>query len=113
MHEVSLMKNALAIALTEAKNQGATQIHSLKINVGELSGVVPEALKFAFDVVVRETIAQGAKLELEIIPVTCYCPHCCLTFHPFGWCHACPQCHHISTQILQGRELELASLEVS
>lgn len=82
MYEVSLMENALAIALTQAKSQGAKQIHCLKMNVGELSGVVPEALEFAFDVVVRGSIAQGAKLKIERIPVTCYCLSCNLTFYP-------------------------------
>ena len=53
MHEISLMENTLATALTQARNQGATHIHSLKMNVGQLSGVVPDALEFAFDIVAK------------------------------------------------------------
>lgn len=113
MHEISLMENTLATALTQARNQGATHIHSLKMNVGQLSGVVPDALEFAFDIVTKGTIAQEAKLEIELIPVTCYCPQCNLSFTPPDELYQCPQCFQISTLILQGRELELASLEVS
>lgn len=113
MHEISLMQAALSIALDQAKAKGASRIHCLKLQVGRLSGVVPEALAFAFDVVSAGTAAEGAELSLEAIPALCYCPHCKQEFYPADWVYECPECHRISTDIRQGQDLELVSLEVS
>lgn len=113
MHEVSLMAQTLEIALDCAKQRDATQIHRLKLRVGRLSGVVPEALTFAFDVVTKDTIAQNAQLEIETVPARCYCDRCQIEFQPDDIIFTCPHCHQTSTQVLSGKELELASLEVS
>ena len=59
MHEVGVMQSALEIALEQAGRQGASRIDCIALRVGPLSGVVPEALEFAFDVVARGTIAAG------------------------------------------------------
>ena len=113
MHEVSLMSNTLDIALAHAQQQGATKIHLIKMRVGALSGVVPDALEFAFDICTQGTIAEGAKLEMDYINVSCYCPNCSINFQPDDVIYECPQCHQISADIRQGKELELTSLEVS
>lgn len=113
MHEISLMEATLAIALEHTQAQGASKIHHITLNVGELSGVVPEALAFAFDVVSEGTPAEGAKLTLDNISTLCHCPHCHRDFHPVGWVYECPHCQQISADIRQGQALELASLEIS
>ncbi len=113
MHEVSIMTQTLEIALDNACQQGANKIHRLKMRIGAMSGVVPEALNFAFGVVTEGTIAQGANLEIEIVPVICFCPHCQIEFQPPDLFYECPQCTHLSNKIIAGREIELTSLEVS
>ena len=113
MHEVGLMQTALTMALNHAQAVGASRIHDLTLRVGMASGVVPEALAFAFDIVSAGTAAEGAELRLETIPTRCYCPHCQQEFQPADWVYECPNCHDISTDIRQGQDLELASLEVS
>ncbi|MBE9069837.1 hydrogenase maturation nickel metallochaperone HypA [Leptolyngbya cf. ectocarpi LEGE 11479] len=113
MHEISLMQAALTVALDHAQAQGAQHIHRLQLQVGDLSGVDPEALAFAFDVVTRGTLAEKAELELIPVPVVCYCSSCQQMFQPLDWVYECPCCHQLSTDIRQGRTLELASLEIS
>lgn len=113
MHEVSLLENTLELAVGYAQKQGASQIHRLTLRVGELSGVIPEALRFAFEIVVQGTMAETAKLDIETIPAICYCPTCQQKFQPTDWIYECPQCHQLCTEILQGRDLELVSLEIS
>ena len=113
MHEVSLMEQTLAIAFAHAGRQNASKIHWLKMRIGAISGVVPEALQFAFDVVTEGTIAQGAKLEIEMVPVTCFCPKCDVEFKPDRLFYECPQCGSLSSKIVTGKEIELTSLEVS
>jgi hydrogenase nickel incorporation protein HypA/HybF len=112
MHEVSIMENTLESAIAEAQRHGATKIRSLTLDIGELSGVIPEALEFAFDVLIRGTMAENARLEINKIPVVCYCPHCDRNFQPNNYIYECPQCQKISNIIIRGRELKLASLVV-
>ena len=113
MHEVGVMESAMGIALNRAAEEGAGRIHRLTMRVGPLSGVVAEALEFAFDVLSRGTIAEGATLEVERVPILCYCSTCRLEFQPEDLFCECPGCHAPSGEVRQGRELELASLEVS
>ncbi len=112
MHEVGLMQRTLEIALEHASQHRARSICRVTLRVGALSGVVPEALSFAFDVLTRGTIAEGAKLEMESVPVTCFCAACEQEFAPPDLFYECPRCHQLSTQVRRGQELELAYLEV-
>ncbi|MGK7909653.1 MAG: hydrogenase maturation nickel metallochaperone HypA [Synechococcus sp.] len=113
MHEVGLMENALAIALDYATREQAERINKLSMRVGTLSGVEPDALRFAFDIVTQNTIAEGAQLDIEYCATRCYCATCQSEFEPVEMGYDCPVCHTWSSSILQGKELELASLEVS
>lgn len=113
MHEVSLMESVVALATQHAQQQQATRVHRIALNVGLGSGVVPEALEFAFEIVAQQTSAASAVLELHLIPVQCFCSHCQLPFQPEGSFYECPHCHQLSWRVLQGETLELASLEVS
>jgi len=113
MHEVGIMENTLAMALKRAADEGAHRIHRLTMRIGPLSGVVPEALEFAFDVLRRGTIADAATLAVEHVPIICGCSTCRIEFQPNDLFCECPRCHHPSGDVRQGRELELASLEVS
>ncbi len=108
-----MMQDTLAIALRRAAEEGAQRIHRLTMRIGPLSGVVPEALEFAFDVLAQGTIAEGASLEVERVPILCYCPTCRLEFQPEDLFCECPRCHDSRVEVHGGRELELASLEVS
>src|SRR5262245_4620940 len=113
MHEVGVIQDALDVALDHAGRATASRIHRLILRVGPLSGVVPEALAFAFEVVTRGTIADGARLEVEHVPIICYCPVCQEEFSPDGWVFDCPHCGRLTSEDRQGHELELASVEMS
>jgi hydrogenase nickel incorporation protein HypA/HybF len=113
MHELSVMASALEIALDRTHRQGASRIHSITLRIGELAGVAPEALTFAFESLTAGTPAEGARLVVETVPVLCHCPRCGEQFHPADVIYQCPSCGHISTDVRGGCELELASLEVS
>ena len=113
MHEVSIMQNTLDIAIAQERQNGANKIDCLTLKIGELSGVIPEALEFAFDVLIQGTIAENARLEIKNIPVVCYCPYCDRTFEPQSYIFECSQCHQLSSNILQGKELNLVSVDIS
>ncbi len=113
MHELSLMEELMSLVDNAAREQNATSIEAIHLAVGELSGVDPQALSFAFDSVVQGTIARHAKLVISRIAVIAYCPVCSLEFTPPDVVYLCPTCGRFSQEIRQGTELTLASVEMT
>jgi hydrogenase nickel incorporation protein HypA/HybF len=113
MHEFSIMESALDTAIQKTRAAGATQIHRLTLRVGKLSGVVPEALRFAFDALKARSLAAEAMLVIEEVPVVCWCPNCRSEFEPPEFKYECPHCHLLGGELRRGREMELAALEIS
>jgi hydrogenase nickel incorporation protein HypA/HybF len=113
MHEISIAQSTLDLAVAAARESGATQIHELRLRVGVMTGIVPEALMFAFEAVREGTIAETASLKVEMVPVTCWCTNCQIEFSSREMIYECPQCHQFKAELRHGLELELASLEAS
>jgi hydrogenase nickel incorporation protein HypA/HybF len=107
------MQDTVILATQQAQQAGAQRIHRIMMQVGALSGAVPETLEFAFEIVAKGTLAEGATLEIERIPVCCYCLTCDLEFEPSDFVCECTRCGRPSTDLRRGRELRLTSLEVS
>ena len=106
------MEEAVRMAVETARASGARRIRLLRLRVGALSGAVPEALRFAFDVVCRDTMAEGASLEIEAVPAACWCPGCGAEFEYVDFLSECPRCHQPSGELRRGRELDIASMEI-
>jgi hydrogenase nickel incorporation protein HypA/HybF len=114
MHEVGIMESALALMQRQATAHQARRIDRVVLRIGTLAGVDPEALRFAFDVVTRATVAEGATLEIESVPAMAWCPACAREFGvETGFIFTCPGCHDLCGEIRRGRELELSRLEMS
>jgi hydrogenase nickel incorporation protein HypA/HybF len=113
MHEIGIVQNTLELALKTAKDSGASRIHSLKLRVGAMTGVVPDALQFAFEALRQGTIADNAELVVETVPVNAWCANCQLEFEPGDLMGECPRCNTPSADLRGGRELELASMEIT
>jgi hydrogenase nickel incorporation protein HypA/HybF len=112
MHEFSIMQSALNQALGEARQAGAARVHELSLRVGALSGVVPEALQFAFEALTPGTPAEGARLTIENVPARFWCAACLREFVSANLYAECPDCGQPSAELRAGRELELCSLQV-
>ena len=114
MHEVGIMESALGAVLTEARSHHAQRVHRIVLRIGVLSGVEPDALRFAFDAIAPQTIAAGATLEIERVSATAHCPACDTDFSvDSGIIFSCPRCRRLSGDVRSGRELELSHLEMS
>ncbi len=107
------MQSAIEIAIESAKAQNATQIHRINMRIGALAGVVPDSLEFAFPIVCQGTMAEGATLEIEYVPALCRCSSCASEFEPKDFFYECPNCKALTVDLLHGKELDLAFLEVS
>jgi hydrogenase nickel incorporation protein HypA/HybF len=112
MHELSVMQGALDLALDQARQAGAIRVHQIRLRIGALSGVVPEALQFAFEALVPGTLAEGATLAIDPIRARFYCATCSREFECDDMIGECPACHGLSAELRAGREMELASLEI-
>jgi hydrogenase nickel incorporation protein HypA/HybF len=112
MHELSIMQSALSLALDQARQAGAGRVQVIRLRIGALSGVVPDALEFAFEALKPGTPAQGTELAIERVPARFWCATCRREFQSDDMLAECPDCHSLSGELRAGREMELASLEV-
>ncbi|HEV7505746.1 MAG TPA: hydrogenase maturation nickel metallochaperone HypA [Thermoanaerobaculia bacterium] len=114
MHELSIAMSLIEAACEEAARQGDVRVEALHLRLGALSGVVREALEFSFDLAAAGTAIEGARLQIEEIPVTVYCPQCCEERQLASLQHfRCPVCDTLTPEVVRGRELELRALEIS
>ncbi len=87
-------------------------MHVIRLRIGALSGVVPDALEFAFEALAPRTAAAGAHLAIEHVPARFWCAGCAREFESEDMLAECPECHNPSGELRGGREMELASLEI-
>jgi hydrogenase nickel incorporation protein HypA/HybF len=106
------MQSALGMALDQARQAGARQLLVIRLRIGALSGVAPEALRFAFEVLAPGTLAEKAELAIESVPARFWCAECRREFVSDDLLAECPGCHRPSGELRAGRELEVASLEI-
>ncbi len=113
MHEVSIALSLLDIAKRYCEEEGYKGIESIGVKIGKASGVMSEALLFAFDAVKIGTIAEKAYLIIDEIPVSGFCNTCNNNFtveETYVLC--CPRCGGTSFRLETGRELDLSEMEV-
>ena len=113
MHELSLCEGILQVLEQEARKQGFRQVRNVWLEIGQLAGVEIEAMRFSFDVVVRDTLADGAGLEIIELPGTAWCLHCAGPVEVSRRFDACPQCGSYQLQITGGDQMKIKELEVA
>lgn len=113
MHEAGLMQSVLDMAADAMRAAGGNELRTIRLRVGALSGAACEALAFAFEALKNGTPAAGARLEMEQVAVRLVCRACGCAFEPLGFHDACPGCGSGTTDVVQGRELELVSVDLA
>lgn len=112
MHEFSIATSLLSIIDEEAVKFQEARVKTVTLKIGTLSGVVPEALDFAFQVLSEGTVAEGALLVIERTPLCIECNTCGTTSTLIDPFLICPCCGSVEVEIRQGRELEIESMEI-
>jgi len=112
MHEVSLIEDVIALIEQERARQAFGRVTVIRLEVGALGHVEPDALRFCFDAVTTGTIAQGSRLEIELIPGEGWCADCRNTAPLDDRFGACPVCAGSRVSITGGDALRLAEMEV-
>jgi hydrogenase nickel incorporation protein HypA/HybF len=82
------------------------------LTIGELAGIENDALYFAWDVVVKDNIANGSKLIIEEVPGEAKCNSCGHIFRTSDYFTVCEKCGDFKTEIVKGKELQVRSIEV-
>jgi hydrogenase nickel incorporation protein HypA/HybF len=111
MHEASIMQNVFDLAFARLQQESATRIVRVRLRVGDLAGVVPEALAFAFEAMKADTPAAQADMEVERVPARLVCRDCHREFQPEDFPASCPDCGNWAVEIRQGQELDLVQVE--
>ncbi|MFB7055924.1 hydrogenase maturation nickel metallochaperone HypA [Streptomyces vinaceus] len=112
MHEMSIAMAVVAQVEEAAGAAGANAVTSVRLQVGELAGVVPDALAFCFELACAGTVLEGAELVTEPVPARARCRSC-----PGDWAVGmpprlvCPGCGQATdVELLAGRELQILSV---
>lgn len=114
MHELSIAISLVEIADAAARKAGGGRVVAAHLRLGALAGVVREALEFSFPLAAEGTLLEGARLEIEELPVLLACAPCGREVAPAELgSFSCPHCGTPSAAISQGRELELHAIEIA
>lgn len=113
MHEVSICEHLLGILDHEARQHGVTRITRLKLEIGRLSCLDPDALRFAFDAMALGTIAEAAKLQIDQPPIRATCKDCGAATELDSRLETCGSCGGTRLDIVGGDEMRLLEMEAA
>lgn len=113
MHELSLLEDVLTIIEDNAESQGYKAVKKVCLEIGALSCVEPEALRFGFDIVMKNSLAEGATLDIVTMPGQAICEQCGREIEVFALHTPCPDCRSFSLNIKSGMEMRVRDLIVN
>ncbi|WP_213992144.1 hydrogenase maturation nickel metallochaperone HypA [Sodalis sp. dw_96] len=112
MHELTLCQNALELAEQHARRHGARRVTAVWMEIGTLSCVEENALRFCFDIVCNETLAKGCQLHLTWLKAQAKCLDCDKRVAIAGYHEGCPECGGFRLWIESGDSLRITQIEV-
>jgi hydrogenase nickel incorporation protein HypA/HybF len=112
MHELSIAQSVLEIAQASIPAPFDQKVRSIKVQIGRLSGVVPDSLEFCFMAIAQGTPLQGALLEMEQIPFIFKCRSCGASTESEVGIVVCDSCGGVDTEVLSGTELRVVEIEL-
>lgn len=108
MHELGITKNIVAIVAEHAKG---AKVQRVLLEIGKLSTIMPDAIRFCFDICTQSTVLEGAKLEILEIPGLAKCRQCNAEIYldkPYGVCN----CGSVKLDFITGEELKIKEIEI-
>lgn len=112
MHEMSIAQSLIDIVRDEMGKHGVTVLKSVRIQIGQLSAIVPDSLSFCFNIMTSGTDLEGAELMMEIIPLRGVCKTCKVEFEIKDYAFECPECGSPKIDTISGQELSILDMEV-
>ena len=113
MHEMGIALQIIEIATASIPpDAGPVRVEKINLKIGKMAAVVPDSLRFCFDVAVKDTPLDGAQLAIEELPVVAKCNDCQTQWTINSPAFKCENCDSGSLEILSGRELDIESIEI-
>ncbi|MEF9996332.1 MAG: hydrogenase maturation nickel metallochaperone HypA [Burkholderiaceae bacterium] len=113
MHEMSLAESIIQIVEDTARAHGGGRVSRVRLEVGALSQVELDALRFCFDAVTRGSPAEGATLTIDTPPGAAWCMACSNTVALERLGNACPRCGSHQLAVTQGQEMRVKDIELA
>jgi hydrogenase nickel incorporation protein HypA/HybF len=110
MHELGIAMRIVDIVSNVAKANEVKAIDAIHLDIGELTGIVPDALLFSFEAAARDTCMANAQLMMNIIPGKARCNQCQTVFSPEHFFTVCSECGSTDCDIINGKELCVQSI---
>ncbi|MCF6241872.1 MAG: hydrogenase maturation nickel metallochaperone HypA [Bacteroidales bacterium] len=110
MHELSIVMGIIDIARNEIKKANLHKVETIEIEIGTLAGIEFEALDFAWNMAVNNTVLEKAERKINIIQATAKCISCGYIFNTKSVFDQCPKCNELFTEIITGRELRVKAI---
>ena len=112
MHELALARSLIELVDDYAAEQGGREVRRIHVRLGQLSAMT-RALYFCFGSAARGTRCEGARLEIEEVPLTLRCRGCAAVKTPSGrYNFRCPDCGLPTPEVVTGREMQLTAIEL-
>jgi len=112
MHELSITQSILKIALQYAEQANAKRITDLHIVIGELASMVDDSIQFYWDIIAKDTVAEGATLHFRRVAAELQCRSCLEKYRPNREELICPKCGEVGAKIIAGEEFFLEAIDV-
>ena len=113
MHEMGIAMEIVDIAKASIpEDMKGARVQRVNLQVGRLSAIVADSLRFCFDLVVKDTPLEGAELAIEELPVVARCKDCQTQWTVTEAVFTCKACQSGAIDILSGRELDIKSIEI-
>lgn len=109
MHELAIAESLVSSVL---ERTGDGQVSVVRLRVGRMAGVIPDALTFCFEVATAGTMLEGARLEIEEVAGRAHCRTCEADFSLVDAFLLC-DCGSADVQLVSGRDLSVTSVEVA
>jgi hydrogenase nickel incorporation protein HypA/HybF len=114
MHEMGIALQIIEIATASIpRHSGNLRVEKVNLKIGKLAAVVSESLRFCFDVAVKDTPLDGARLVIEEKPVVARCKDCHMEWTIDEPVFTCRNCDSGALEIISGRELDIESIEIA
>jgi hydrogenase nickel incorporation protein HypA/HybF len=112
MHELSIAQSIIDTVRRTADENGYLLVVEIGLRIGALTDIVPDALRFGFEIAVKATPLESTRLVIETIPIGASCRSCGRDFVVEQFLFVCPACGGSNLTTKSGDELEIAYIEV-
>ena len=112
MHEMALAESMLEIVEAAARKHGATRVSAVRLEIGALSHVAVDALRFCFEAVTRGSLAEGAALDIESTPGEAWCMPCGTAVPLAQVGEPCPRCGSYQLQVSRGEDMRVKDIAI-